>query len=175
VVWNGEDVGGSAKGWADCDKKPECKATLAPTPGVGHGGTTGLKFHGEGPGWIGMGWNWFGWYPDTAGTDVSGYNSVTFRIRIDAKSKELAPDPSGSAVALGCSKGKKNSGDGTLARYARDALDGQWHAVKIPLAHLMKGKGAEFDPKTAWEFRLSTWSGTPRNFDVYLDDIAFEK
>jgi hypothetical protein len=39
----------------------------------------------------------------------------------------------------------------------------------------MKGAGSEFDPKTAWEFRLSTWSGTPRHFDIYIDDIGFEK
>jgi hypothetical protein len=175
VVWNGDDTGGSAKGWADCDKKPECKASLAATPGAGNNGGMGLKFHGEGPGWIGMGWNWFGWYPETAGTDVSGYKSLTFRIRIDGKSKELAPDLSGSSIALGCSKGKKNSADAALSRYARDALDGKWHDVKIPIAHLMKGKGSEFDPKTAWEFRLSIWSGTPRHFDIYIDDIAFEK
>jgi hypothetical protein len=174
VVWNGDDTGGG-KGWADCDKKAECKASLAATPGAGNNGGMGLKFHGEGPGWIGMGWNWFGWYPETAGTDVSGYKSLTLRIRIDAKSKELAPDLSRSSVSLGCSKGKKNSADAALSRYGRDALDGKWHEVEVPIAHLMKGNGSEFDPKTAWEFRLSIWSGTPRHFDIYIDDIAFGK
>src|SRR5690606_16407906 len=56
VLWDGDGNGDSAKGWADCDKKPGCKATLAPAPGKGVDDSTALHFHAEGPGWLGMGW-----------------------------------------------------------------------------------------------------------------------
>src|SRR5262245_6095681 len=175
VVWNGEGVGSSAKGWADCDKKPDCKAAVTPEPGAGKDGSTALKFHGEGPGFLGMGWNWFGWYPENGGTDVSGYTTLTFWTKIQAKSSELAPDPAGTNVSLGCSKGKKGSLDAPFSKYAKGSLDGGWHQVKIPIADITKGKGAEFDRQTAWEFRLSTWSGSAKSFEIYVDDIAFEK
>jgi len=68
VIWNGDDTGGGAQGWASCDKTAECKTKLGPDSGSGVNGSTALKFHGEGPGWLGMGWNLFGWYPETAGS-----------------------------------------------------------------------------------------------------------
>jgi hypothetical protein len=175
IIWNGEGAGESAKGWADCDKKPDCKAALVAAAGVGKDGTAGLHFHGEGPGFIGMGWNWFGWWPETAGTDVSGYKNLTFWVRIDAKSPDVAPDLGGTSVSLGCSNGKKSSASLPFNKYAKDVLDGKWHKVSVPMAELMKGEGASFDPKTAWEFRVSTWAASPRLFDIYVDDIAFEK
>jgi hypothetical protein len=175
MIWNGEGVGESAKGWADCDKKPDCKATLEPTPGAGKDGSTGLKFQGEGAGFVGMGWNWFGWWPETGGTDVSGQKSVSFWIRIVAASPEAAPDLKGTNVSLGCSNGKKNSAAVPLAGYAPDALDGKWHKVSVPLAELQKGDGKELDLKTVWEFRIGTWAASPRKFEIYVDDIAFEK
>lgn len=175
VIWNGEDDAAAAKGWADCDKKPGCKAQLEPTPGAGVNGSAGLKFQGEGPGFLGMGWNWFGWYPDTGGTDVSAYQTLTFSVRIVAASPALAPDLAGTSVSLGCSKGKKSSASVAFSKYAKDALDGNWHKVTIPLAELQKAEGKELDLKTIWEFRIGTWSGSERKFEIYLDDIAFEK
>jgi hypothetical protein len=175
VIWDGEGAGESAKGWSDCDKKPNCKSTLAATPGVGKDGTAGLKWHGEGDGWIGMGWNWVGWYPENGGTDISGFKAFTFWVRIEAKNKEQVPDLSAITASIGCSKGGKTSASSAFSKYAKNSLDGQWHKVTIPVSMLSKGEGKDFDPKTAWEFRLSHWSGTPRSFDVYVDQIAFEK
>lgn len=174
IIWDGDDNGLSAKGWQDCDKKPDCKATLAPTPAVGFNNSVGLKAHGEGPGWIGFGWNWFGWYPENGGTDVSGYKYLKLRIRVEAKSPEEAPDPSSMSVSLKCSSNKEKgqSKDVALAKHSKENLiDGQWHEVSLPLADMKKD---EFDPKTAWEFVFSTWSPVPRNFNIYLDDIRFE-
>ena len=91
VIWNGDDTGGGAQGWASCDKTAECKTKLGPESGSGVNGSTALKFHAEGPGWLGMGWNLFGWYPETAGIDISPYSHLTFQIRVDAKSAEAAP------------------------------------------------------------------------------------
>src|SRR6188508_1483570 len=97
ILWDGDENGLGAKGWQDCDKKPDCKVTLAAESGSGFNGSTGLKFHGEGPGWIGGGWNLFNWYPETAGVDVSSYKVFAMRIRIEAKNADEAPDPASLA------------------------------------------------------------------------------
>ena len=60
IIWDGDENGLTAKGWQDCDKKPDCKATQMPTPAVGFNNSVGLKLHGEDPGWIGFGWNLYG-------------------------------------------------------------------------------------------------------------------
>jgi hypothetical protein len=177
VVWDGDGHGiEGGKSWADCGAKPDCSAKLSPAKRVGHNRTHGLVYRAKGPEWNGFGWNWFGWYPEDSGTDIRGYDRVRFWIKIEAKSKEAAPEPGGLAFALGCSQGKKTSANAVLAKYADDLLDGQWHDVIIPLADLYIGKeGAMFDPGSAWEFRLSSWSPTARDFTIILDDVAFEK
>ncbi len=174
VIWDGDGAGGGAQGWDSCDKKPECATKLGPDSGSGVNGSTALKFHAEGPGWLGMGWNLFGWYPETAGVDISPYSHLTFQIRVDAKSAEAAPEYFG--LSLGCSnKNKKDSADVAIERYAKAFADGKWHKIEIPISALTKGPGAQFDLQSFWEFRLHTWTGTPKNFDIYIDDIAVEK
>lgn len=172
VFWDGEGEGASAKGWSDCDKKPDCKATLAPAPSVGVEGSTALHFHGEGPGWIGLGWNFIGWWPEDGGTDISGYGKLTFDIKVASESSEMAPDLGALNVALRCSKGKKDSAAVSLKDYAAELLNGEWHQVSIPLGEFAKD---EFDPGTTWEINVSTWSEAPKKFDVYLDNIAVER
>jgi hypothetical protein len=177
VIWNGdgEGVGGSAQGWESCDQKPACKVKVGVEPGAGTDGTNALKFHGEGGGWIGMGWNLFGWYPENAGVDLTPYSHLTFQIRVEAKSPALAPEAGAVAVLLGCSANKNDSADAPVERFAKGFVDGKWHKVAIPISALVKGKGAKFDLQSFWEFRISTWSATPRNFDIYIDDLAAEK
>jgi len=175
VIWDGDGTGTGAQGWESCDKAPNCQSKVGPDQGSGANGSTGLKFHGQGPGWIGMGWNLFGWYPETAGVDLSPYTHLTFQIRVEAKSPEDAPDPGALGILLGCSKSKKDSATATVERFAKGFNDGKWHKVSIPVATFTKGPGAGFDPQSFWEFRVSTWSGTPRNFNVYIDEIAAEK
>jgi len=175
VIWDGEDVT-RGKGWASCDKAAEgCKSALAPTPGEGAAGTSGLKLHGEGPGWQGGGWNWFGWWPENAGTDLTAYDELAFSVKVTAPAKDKAPNAGGISLAFGCSLDKKSSADAALGKYAANALDGSWHDVKIPLKDFFSGKGAECDARTAWEIRVSSWSGTPVNFDLVLDNIKVEK
>jgi hypothetical protein len=171
VLWDGDGAGLGAQGWDSCDQKASCKVKVAPDSGSGTNGSTALKLHGEGPGFIGMGWNLFGWYPENAGFDMTPYSHLTFQIRVDAKSVEAAPDP----VLLGCSKNKKDSATLPLERYAKGFQDGKWHKIELPISAFTKGGGAQFDLQSFWEFRLATWSGAPRNFDIYLDDIALEK
>jgi hypothetical protein len=175
VIWDGDGAGAGAQGWDSCDQKPKCKSKLAAESGSGINGSTALKLHGEGPGWIGGGWNLFGWYPENAGVDLSPYSHLTFQIRVDAKSPADAPDPGSVGVLLGCSRNKKDSATVPVERYAKGFEDGKWHKVSIPIAMFVKGAGAQFDLQSFWEFRLGTWSMTPRNFDIYVDDIAAEK
>jgi hypothetical protein len=177
VIWDGDKggVGSNGKSWADCDKKPDCKVTLEVKKGTGRNGSYGLKYTAQGPAWNGGGWNWFGWWPETSGTDISPYGNLAFWIRVEPKSHDLAPDPGSVTTSLGCSRGKKNSANLKLESYAKDFADGEWHKVVVPLADLTKGEGAEFDLATAWEFRISTWGPTTRDFNIYLDDIEVEK
>lgn len=172
MLWDGEGAGESAKGWADCDKKPGCKGTVLPAPGKGKDDTTGLHFHGEGPGWIGFGWNFIGWWPEDGGIDISSYEKLSFDIKVVAESEEEAPDAGALNVALRCSKGKKDSESVTVKNYAPDIMDGEWHTVEIPLTEFAK---EEFDPATTWEIDISTWAQNPKKFDVYLDNIAVKK
>jgi hypothetical protein len=175
VVWDGDKVGGSAKGWADCDKKPGCKGAVVAAE-IGVEGSKGFKFHGEGPGWIGMGWNWFGWWPETAGNDFRPYDLLTFSIKVEAMSEELAPTAAAISVGMRCSTGKKDSAGVSLEKYLRKVELGKWADVKIPLKEFYKGKaGKEFDPATVWELNINTWSDGERNFDIIIDNVAAEK
>ena len=175
VIWDGDGAGSGAQGWDSCDQKATCKVKAGADSGSGTNGSTALKLHGEGPGFIGMGWNLFGWYPENAGFDMTPYSHLTFQIRVDAKSAEAAPDPGSVGVLLGCSRNKNNSATVPLERYAKGFQDGKWHKVELPISAFTKGAGAQFDLQSFWEFRLATWSGTARNFDIYIDDIALEK
>jgi hypothetical protein len=175
AIWDGDGAGAGAQGWESCDKKPNCEAKVGPDSGSGVNGSTALKLHGVGPGFIGMGWNLFGWYPENAGVDLSPYTHLTFQIRVEAKSPDDAPDPGSVGVLLGCSRNKNDSATVSVERYAKGFSDGKWHKIEIPVASFIKGSGAKFDIGSFWEFRIATWSGTPRNFNIYLDDISAEK
>jgi hypothetical protein len=175
VIWDGDghSAGAGAKGWADCDKKPDCKSTLAAASGSGKDGSTGLKLFADGPGWKGGGWNWFGWWPETSGTDLSTYKNLSFWMRIDAKTPDMMPDPGAVTVLLGCSKGKTESQSVSMDKYGKELSDGKWHKIVVPVAELTRDK-PKFDLATAWEFRLGIWTADPRTVSIYVDDIAAE-
>jgi hypothetical protein len=175
VVWDGEGAGAGAQGWDTCaDPKVGC-SKVGTAAGVGVNASTGLKLRGDGTGFLGMGWNLFGWYPENAGIDMTPYSHLTFQIRVEAKSPQEGPDPASVGVLLGCSANKNDSATAPLERYAKGFADGKWHKVEIPLSAFLKGPGARFDPQSFWEFRLATWSAAQRHFDIYIDDIALEK
>jgi hypothetical protein len=175
VIWDGDGTGGSAQSWDSCDKKGQCEVRVGVDSGSGVGGSTSLKMHGKGPGFIGIGWNIFGWYPENAGIDLSPYSHLTFQIRVDAKTPADAPDPGSVGVLLGCSANKNDSATLPVERYAKGFADGKWHKVELPISGFKKGPGAKFDLTSFWEFRVATWSASPRNFDLYIDDIAAVK
>jgi hypothetical protein len=174
------DFWDGGKSWANCDSKPNCQATLAAKSGVGVGGINvddakGLEFHAAGPGGASSGWNWFGYWPPTAGTDLSAYKSLTFQIRVEPKSRDTAPDPRTVAVLLASSNGKKSTARAMVHKYDERFDDGKWHKIAIPIADLGRSEGAQFDWEKVWEFQLSTWNATPQNFNIYIDQIAAEK
>ena len=178
VIWNGDQVG-AGQSWADCGKKEaNCKSALVKASGAGFNGSAGLKWHGEGPEWMGAGWNWAGWYPPDTGTNIAGYANLTFQVKVDAKTPELAPDLDAIGIFLRCGNSKVkacNTATMSIHQYVADFADGQWHKATIPIADMITGEGAQFDKSTAWEFDFTQWSGPPRDFNVYVDDIAVEK
>ncbi|HEX3904408.1 MAG TPA: hypothetical protein VH853_16340 [Polyangia bacterium] len=175
AVWDGEGAGAGAQGWDSCaDPKTGC-SKVGTAPGVGINNSNAIKLHGDGTGFLGMGWNLFGWYPANAGIDMTPYSHLTFQIRVDAKSPEVAVDPASVGVLLGCSGNKNDSATVPVERYAKGFADGKWHKVEIPISAFTKGPGAKFDPQSFWEFRIATWSAAPRHFDIFIDDIALEK
>jgi len=137
-------------------------------------GAKGLEFHAAGSGWAGAGWNWFAWWPPTAGTDLRPYRSLTFQIRVVSKSRDAALAPRSVVVRLACSNGNKTTAPAMVQKYDGMFDDGQWHKISIPIADLSRSEGAQFDWEKAWEFQLSTWSATPRDFSLYVDQIAAE-
>jgi hypothetical protein len=176
-IWDGDghSVSSTAKSWADCDKKGECKAAFAPVKGAGHDGTTGLKLTAEGPGWKGGGWNWFGWWPENSGVDLTPYQTVTFWMRVEAKTPEMMPEPGAITVTFRCSKDKKDGDSQSVSmdKFGKELPDGKWHKVTIPMAELQKDK-PKFDLGSAWEMGVGVWTPDPRILAIYVDEIAAE-
>ncbi len=176
AIWDGDGAGAAAQGWDGCDKSLGCRSKIGLASEVGVNESHGLKFHGEGPGWLGFGWNVFGWFPANAGLDLTPYSHLTFQIRVEARSPDEAPDPGSLSVGLAASANQSDSASVIVERYAKGFSDGKWHEVAIPIAQFVKGgAGAKFDLGSFWELRLSTWSATSRRFDIYIDDIAVEQ
>lgn len=164
VVWDGE-AAAAGQGWI---APPTPKNSFKPQTDEAHSAKTALALHGEGVGFIGGGWNWYGWYPADAGTDTRAYRNLSFWIKI------VGPKPPDRLyMTLIESASKKASGNGDVFAYNADARDGKWHEVVIPLADMEKDH-PDFDPRKVWEMDVNTWSPDDRNFTIYLDDIGFD-
>jgi hypothetical protein len=161
-------------GWAVCDAKPTCVATLGVVDGAGLEGDRGLRFHGEGPGWIGAAWNWASWRPNLA-RDLTAFTRLTFQIRLQ-DSDDRASGAGGVTIALS-SRGSDGTSDAVeIKDYEVPLLDGRWHKVSIPLSALTQGQaGRRIDLSAVQELRISTWSAHPRRFDLCLDQIVAER
>src|SRR5438105_4242569 len=175
VVWDGDEHGGSAKEWANCNVKSSCQSTVQVVPAAGTKGSNGLEWHAKGKDWKGFGWNWFGFYPEDAGTDATKYQNLTFWIRVKPDDPKSAPDLKDLKVGLGSSnKVNVESETVPLSSYADSLSDGEWHEIVVPLADLIKGKGKNFDATKAWELRLGEYSTVAHAFTVSLDNIGFD-
>jgi hypothetical protein len=175
LIWDGEDPAVSAKGWASCDDKGLCSAAVNVKPGVGRNGTNGLEFAAKGKKWAGFGWNWFGWWPDTAGTNISAYKSLRFWLKISAEPGKKKPPLDALRVTLrGSSKGGKDTTAAVpVGDYAPTLLDGEWHEIVVPLEPLLRGEGETFDSEKTWEIDLGAWTTEECEYKLVLDEIAF--
>ena len=79
VVYDGDKKGENAKGWG----VPEGKSTVAAQDKeVRTKGKKTVEFHAKGTEWMGCGWNWFGWSPEDAGTDISKQKNLCFWAKV---------------------------------------------------------------------------------------------
>jgi hypothetical protein len=175
LVWDGDEHGGKAKEWANCNLKDACKSTVRALPAEGVNGSVGLEWHAEGKDWKGFGWNWHGFWPEDAGTDLSEFKNLSFWIRLRLDDPKQAPDLKDITVGLaGSTKGKLESATVPLLSYVDSLADQGWHQVVIPISDLTKGKGKDFDVTKAWEFRMGEYGMSGRNFTVFIDNIGFD-
>jgi hypothetical protein len=175
-VWSGDAPNERAQGWASCEKEkvPECVARLEARAGAGKDGSVGLRFEAQGPEWLGFGWNWFSWWPEGAGTDISHYKSVVFWIRVVGE-PGMTPEPFTVTVALGGSArgGQDQTASVKIADYAPGFADGEWQKVAIPLEPLLRGEGEKFDTTRAWSITIGAWNQGERNYTILVDEIGF--
>jgi hypothetical protein len=174
LVWDGDEHGGNAKEWANCNLSGDCASTVKLVPSQGVNDSVGLEWHVEGKDWKGFGWNWYGWWPENAGTDVSEFKNLSFWIRLQVHAGD-PPKLNDLKVALASStKNPEESQQVALIDYLDDISDGQWHEVIVPLSEFAKGSAENFDFTKTWEFRLGEYSMDPRNFSIYIDNIGFD-
>jgi hypothetical protein len=175
LVWDGDQQGGSAKEWANCNLKAACKSTVRTAAGQGINKSVGLEWQAEGKDWKGFGWNWFGFWPENAGADITQHKNLTFWVRLRLDDPQKAPQLKDITVGLACStKGKEESATVPLGTYVDNVSDQGWHEVIIPLADFTKGKGKNFDLTKVWEFRLGEYGTSDRKFTVFIDNIGFD-
>jgi len=176
VVWDGDEHGGNGKEWSNCNLKEACKSTVRVTPGSGTNDSVGLEWHAEGKDWKGFGWNWFNWWPPSAGTDVTEYKNLTFMIRMKLDDPNKAPVLKDITVGLGSSNkaAKEESAMPSLLSYVDSLTDEKWHEVVVPLSDLTKGKGKGFDLTKTWEFRMGEYGIGDRNYTIFVDNIGFD-
>lgn len=163
TVWDGERLGGGL-GWCS---PPGGLNFLRAQSDETHEGKVALEFHGEGSGYIGCGWNWYGWWPADAGVDIRTYRNLSFWARL------IADAPHDFLVMLG-SNNKETTGEASLLEYCPSLSDGQWHEVVIPLADIYAAKKTNFDPRKAWELQIRGWEPQARAFSLLIDDIGFD-
>ena len=77
---------------------------------------------------------------------MTPYSHLTFQIRVEGKSPEVAVDPASVGVLLGCSGNKNDSATVPVERYAKGFADGKWHKVEIPISAFTKGPGRQVRP-----------------------------
>lgn len=156
------------KGWTSGGAKSK---SITLQESKGRNGRAAIEFQAEGRGWIGAGWNWTGWSPNASRVDLRNYNKLRLSVRVWSRGEAL------DDIRIGlCSPGTREPAGLVSARqHSRDALDGRWHELELPIAGLLRhspGKG--FDPAQAFELVLHTYGGKDRTFAVLIDHIAFE-
>jgi hypothetical protein len=172
VVWDGDRTFPKAFGHVE----PKEKNSIAPQTDEVHRGKVALEFivgaatASGGKATASGGWNWHGWYPGDSGDDLTAYSHLVFWVKVE-KGKKI----DGMKVGLESSTPREASPMVEVTKYCPAALDGQWHEVAIPAADFTAG-GGKFNPKLAWELRISLQSDPATvPYSVFFDDIAYEQ
>jgi hypothetical protein len=164
MVWNGDEV---AKGGGFNWPEKAGMTKPAPTNDGARAGKAALKFHLEAVRQGGFGWNWHGWFPKDAGTDISAMAAVVLAVRVDGAAK-----PDSLSVSLKSNNGKQSKEADLVALYP-GLLDGQWHEAVVPLTAILPG--GELDLAKAWEIVVSATAKADMTCDIYLDEVGFAK
>jgi hypothetical protein len=174
-LWDGEHFfsGQLPSGWAACEPKVKCSASVDAHAALGRNGSAGLRFHAEGGEWAGVGWHWLGLLA-TAGTDVTLYDALSFWVRVVGTRPDLAPMPERVWVALAGASGLQ-SGHLAVEDCAPGFTDGRWHQVVIPVRVLFTNGNKGLDPKNVTGMTLFTAAPRARSFDLYLDEISVQR
>ncbi len=93
---------------------------------------------------INCGWNWHGWHPKDAGSDLTPYATLRFAVKVDGVAK-----PAWRKFAIVTSSNSASS-KLDLLTYCPTAFDGEWHDVAVPIKDLDHGA---FDKRKAWDCR----------------------
>ena len=174
LVWDGEATANVGQGWSSCQQGTECQTHLEVKANAGHDGSHGIQFSAKGPEWMGFGWNWFAWYPPSAGSDISPYKSLSLWIKVDG-APGRRPEPETIKVTLnGSARGGKDDSESVpINDYAPGFSDGQWHHVTLPLEPMLRGKGEAFDTTKAWALTIGAWNQDEREYTIQIDEIQF--
>ena len=164
LVWNGDEEA-KGGGWLWPEQAPMTKP--APATTAARVGKMGLAMHVEGVPNAGFGWNWFGWFPKDAGSDLSAMTTLLVTLRVDGASK-----PTSLRVQLKSNDGQGSAEVDLLPLYPT-ICDGRWHEVAVPLATLRAS--GQLNPAKAWELDVALSAATPLLCDLSLDEIGFSR
>lgn len=175
VVWDGE-AKTTGLGWAEVDQKDLDKATIQISDESAFSGDKAVQFQAAGEKWMGLGWTWLPKWDgvDGQGVDTSPYEMLTFMIRAEGP-KPTTRDGLNLAISSNNEHWSRNV---KLADYSNASLlNGEWHKVSIPLTSFT-GPNKEGIDKTDMKdiktILLGTYSSVYSDFNLYIDDIAFE-
>ncbi|HEX3133689.1 MAG TPA: hypothetical protein VHX44_08910, partial [Planctomycetota bacterium] len=164
IIWDGEGANGGAgfKGFGNGGQSP-----LDIAPGQGHAGA-GLRARLGGGNAANVGWNWYAWLPDTAGTDLSGFAALTMWLRFTGPAA-----PQQVVMRLSCSPREpvRRTVDLNLVARQPGLLDGAWHQVIVPMAELVP-QGQDFDRTKVWEVSFDITSAVTMNGSFDVDEIG---
>jgi hypothetical protein len=156
VLWDGETKRGGS-GFSS--------GRLTAVAGSGRGGGLGLQSTLTTE-YVNMGWNWFGWSPDDAGTDVRTASALALWLRFEGAN---LPTHASLQFLSSPKSVQARSASIDLAALVPSFADGQWHQVVIPLERL---SAAGFDLAKVWEFNLKCHGKGVLAGTVSFDDVV---
>jgi hypothetical protein len=165
LVFDGDKVGENAKGWTTATEPSKATVT-AQDKEVRTRGRKTMEFHAKGKDWIGIGWNWFGWWPADACTDISGYKNLSFWAKVSGEKKP------GQLLVKLVANDKSATEPVDLIITCPDLLDGKWHEIVIPIKDL-DTKNA-LNRAKVFEINFGSWSQDEVDFSLFVDEIGFD-